>query len=89
VLWSRGRGWLVDPAAHGGHRETDLAMLALFGAPHLQRILDAYQEASPLAAGWRSRVRMHQLHPLLVHVCLFGGSYRDAVVSAARAVLAA
>ena len=33
VLWSGGRGWLIDPAAHGGHRETDLAMLALFGAP--------------------------------------------------------
>src|SRR5262249_27181518 len=33
VVWSGGSGWLVDPAAHGGHRETDLAMLALFGAP--------------------------------------------------------
>ena len=33
VLWSGGQGWLIDPAAHGGHRETDLAMLALFGAP--------------------------------------------------------
>ena len=33
VLWSGDRGWLIDPAAHGGHRETDLAMLDLFGAP--------------------------------------------------------
>ena len=39
VLWSGGRGWLIDPAAQGGHRETDLAMLALFGAPYLDRIL--------------------------------------------------
>ncbi len=37
VLWPRGRAALIDPAAHGGHRETDLAMLALFGAPYLER----------------------------------------------------
>jgi fructosamine-3-kinase len=88
VLWSGGRGWLIDPAAHGGHRETDLAMLALFGAPYLHQILAAYQDAAPLADGWRNRVPMHQLHPLLVHVCLFGSSYRDAALGAARAVLA-
>jgi fructosamine-3-kinase len=89
VLWSGGRGWLVDPAAHGGHRETDLAMLALFGAPYLSRILGAYAEEAPLAAGWRERVPLHQLHPLLVHVCLFGASYREPALDAARAVLAA
>jgi len=75
VLWSGGRGWLIDPAAHGGHRETDLAMLALFGAPHLDRITRAYAAAVPLADGYRRRVPLHQLHPLLVDVCLFGGSY--------------
>jgi fructosamine-3-kinase len=89
VLWSGGRGWLVDPAAHGGHRETDLAMLALFGAPYLDRILAAYQEVAPLAPGWQARVPLHQLHPLLVHVCLFGAGYRDGAISAARAALAA
>jgi fructosamine-3-kinase len=89
VLWSGGRGWLIDPAAHGGHRETDLAMLALFGAPFLDQIQAAYAEVAPLADGWRARVPLHQLHPLLVHVCLFGGSYREAALSAARSVLAA
>ena len=88
VLWSGGRGWLIDPAAHGGHRETDLAMLALFGAPSLDRIMTGYQDTVPLAAGWRSRIPLHQLHPLLVHACLFGASYRDSVCSAARAALA-
>lgn len=88
VLWSGGRGWLIDPAAHGGHRETDLAMLALFGAPYLDQILAAYREVAPLAAGWRQRVPLHQLHPLLVHACLFGPAYREPVLSAARAVLA-
>ena len=87
VLWSGGRGWLIDPAAHGGHRETDLAMLALFGAPHLDRILAGYNDAVPLAAGWRDRVPLHQLHPLLVHACLFGASYAEGVRSAARALL--
>jgi fructosamine-3-kinase len=88
VLWSGGRGWLIDPAAHGGHRETDLAMLDLFGAPGLDRIMAGYQDTAPLAAGWRSRIPLHQLHPLLVHACLFGASYRDGVCSAARAALA-
>jgi fructosamine-3-kinase len=88
VLWSGGRGWLIDPAAHGGHRETDLAMLALFGAPGLTRILAGYNDTVPLAAGWRSRIPLHQLHPLLVHACLFGASYREEVRTAARAALA-
>jgi fructosamine-3-kinase len=89
VLWSGGRGFLIDPAAHGGHRETDVAMLALFGAPYLDRIVGAYEEVAPLGDGWRSRVPLHQLHPLLVHACLFGAGYRDGVRSAARAALSA
>jgi fructosamine-3-kinase len=76
VLWGLdGRTWLVDPAAYAGHRETDLAMLALFGLPQLQRVLDNYQEEAPLAEGWEDRVGLHQLFPLLVHACLFGGGY--------------
>jgi len=86
VLWSGGHGWLIDPAAHGGHRETDLAMLALFGAPYLADILAGYREVAPLADGWRGRVPLHQLHPLLVHVCLFGEAYREAALAAARKV---
>jgi fructosamine-3-kinase len=88
VLWPGGRGALIDPAAHGGHRETDLAMLALFGAPHLDEILRAYHETVPLADGWRDRVPLHQLHPLLVHVCLFGPAYVPQTTAAARAALA-
>lgn len=89
VLWSADdRAWLIDPAAHGGHRETDLAHLALFGgAPMLDRILGAYQEAWPLSDGWAARVPLHQLHLLLVHTALFGSGYRGAVVDAAKAVL--
>ncbi|MGW4475662.1 fructosamine kinase family protein [Nonomuraea sp. NPDC004354] len=88
VLWADGRAVLIDPAAHGGHRETDLAMLALFGAPYLDTILGAYREEAPPAEGWRERVPLHQLHPLLVHVCLYGTAYRDALMTAVSRVLA-
>jgi fructosamine-3-kinase len=88
VVWGAdSEMWLIDPAAHGGHRETDLAMLSLFGITHLQRVLDAYDEAAPLADGWRERVGLHQLHPLLVHAVLFGGSYGARATDAARALL--
>jgi fructosamine-3-kinase len=88
VLWGEdARVWLVDPAAYGGHRETDLAMLALFGLPQLQRVLDAYQEATPLADGWEDRVALHQLFPLLVHACMFGGGYGARAAEAARSLL--
>ncbi len=85
VMWTREGAVLIDPAAHGGHREADLAMLALFGAPGLDRVLAAYDEARPLAEGWRERVGLHQVHPLLVHAVLFGGWYvRQALDAAAR-----
>ena len=85
LVWTRDGAVLIDPAAHGGHRETDLAMLHLFGAPHLDRVVAAYDEAAPLADGWRDRVRLHQLHPLLVHAVLFGGAYGAQAVRVARA----
>jgi fructosamine-3-kinase len=72
-----GRPWLIDPSAYGGHREVDLAMLRLFGAPS-ERVFAAYAEVTPLADGWEDRVQLWQLLPLLVHAVLFGGSYRAA-----------
>ncbi|WP_157250637.1 fructosamine kinase family protein [Nonomuraea typhae] len=87
VMWSGGTGVLIDPAAHGGHRETDLAMLDLFGTPYLDRILGAYREECPLADGWRERVPLHQLHPLLVHVVLYGDGYRGQLMGAVERVL--
>jgi fructosamine-3-kinase len=89
LLWAAdGRAWLVDPAAHGGHRETDLATLALFGgAPFLDVIVSAYQEVWPLADGWRERVPLHQMHLWLVHTAAFGSGYRSGVRAAADAVL--
>lgn len=84
VLWTADGATLIDPAAHGGHRETDLAMLALFGAPHLSRILQAYGETHPLAEGWQRRVPLHQLHPVMLHAVLFGGGYAAQALAIAR-----
>ena len=89
-LWSgnvladrRGQPWLIDPSPYAGHREVDLAMLRLFGGLG-QRTFDAYGEEHPLADGWRDRVELYQLLPLLVHAALFGGSYGAAAERAAR-----
>jgi fructosamine-3-kinase len=88
VLWGADEDvWLIDPAAHGGHRETDLAMLHLFGCPHLDRVLDGYQETAPLSPGWRGRIVLHQLFPLLVHAALFGRGYAEQAMTAARTAL--
>ena len=87
VLWSPEGVVLIDPAAHGGHRETDLAMLALFGCPFLDDVLAAYDRAWPLRRGWRDRVPVHQLHPLAVHAAGHGRGYGIALAEAAEAVL--
>jgi fructosamine-3-kinase len=93
VHWAAdGRAWLLDPAAHGGHRETDLAMLRLFSTPLLDHVLGAYRETAhdlgrPLADGHEDRVALHQLFPLLVHTVLFGGGYARQALAAARTAL--
>lgn len=84
ILWTRKGAVLIDPAAHGGHAETDLAMLLLFTAPHIARIIAAYDEAAPLADGWQERVGLHQLFPVMVHAVVFGGGYVQQSVEMAR-----
>jgi fructosamine-3-kinase len=90
-LWSgnvladrNGLPWLIDPAAYGGHREMDLAMLDLFGSIPA-RTAASYDETYPLADGWRDRIRLWQLFPLLVHAVLFGGGYVGQAIAVARA----
>jgi fructosamine-3-kinase len=89
-LWSgnvladrQGRPWLIDPSAYGGHREIDLAMLELFGAPS-RAFFDSYEQVAPLADGRQERVGLYQLLPLLVHALLFGGSYSAAAERVAK-----
>jgi fructosamine-3-kinase len=79
------RAVLIDPAAHGGHGLTDLAMLALFGTPHLSRVHSGYAEAAGLPTGWRELIGLHQLHPLLVHADSHSAGYgRQACYVASR-----
>jgi fructosamine-3-kinase len=87
VLWAAGGVILIDPAAHGGHRETDLAMLALFGCPYLDEVIVGYESVAPLREGWRARTSAHQLHPLAVHAAGHGPHYGVALEKAARDVL--
>jgi fructosamine-3-kinase len=75
VLYGPGGAVLIDPAAHGGHGLTDLAMLELFGTQHLDRVQDGYAESAGLVAGWRDLIGLHQLHPVLVHAVSHGPSY--------------
>lgn len=80
-----GTSWLIDPAAHGGHREFDLAMMRLFGGFGRAAFV-GYDEEYPLADGWRDRIPLHQLAPLMVHAIKFGGGYAAATDDAVRAV---
>jgi fructosamine-3-kinase len=86
LMWTRDGVVLIDPAAHGGHRETDLAMLELFGCPHYDAVLTGYQRVRSLRPGRRKRIGLHQLFPLLAHVVLFGGGYAQRAHLAASTV---
>jgi fructosamine-3-kinase len=78
---------LIDPLARGDHAESDLGMLALFGLAHLDDVYAGYDEVSPLADGWRDRLALHALSPLMFHALLFGGGYgREALAVARRYV---
>lgn len=81
IVDGAGRSWLIDPAAHGGHREFDLAMMRLFGG-FGERCFAAYDEVVPLADGWSERVALHQVAPLVVHAIKFGGGYVAAATAA-------
>lgn len=85
VMFTPDGAVLIDPAAHGGHGLTDLAMLALFGCPGLDLIGAAYAESAGLAPGWRTLIELHQLHPLATHASSHGPPYAAQLVDAARA----
>ena len=81
VLWTKSEDGehteavLIDPAAHGGHREEDLAMLQLFGISYFKQILDGYQSVHPLKSGFENRMTIWQLYPIAGHCVFFGGGY--------------
>lgn len=92
LLFSTSGPRFIDPAAHGGHPLMDIAMLALFGAPHLSALIDGYLAAGGSlgdASGgdWERRIPIHQLHPLAVHAYTHGPSYGSALARAAEETL--
>lgn len=80
LLWGENEAVLIDPNAHGGHFEEDLAMLELFGCSFYREILQGYNEVNPIRDGvtskeFRLRRILHNLYPIAGHVVFFGGGY--------------
>ncbi len=88
LMWTETGAVLIDPAAHGGHRLEDLAMLSLFGAPYLEEIFAGYQAQYPMPESWREDLPAHYLFGLIAHVYLFGGGYAAQAIRAAEETLA-
>lgn len=90
-LWSgnfmcneNGMPVIYDPAVYYGNREMDIAMSLLFGGFN-ESFYDYYNEAFPLSPGWKERIQLCQLYPLMVHLILFGGHYYSNVMNIIKA----
>jgi fructosamine-3-kinase len=68
---------LIDPACYYGDPEVDIAMLTLFDNPP-----QSFFDSLALEPGWRKRLPLYRLWPLLVHLRLFGAGYREPVEDA-------
>jgi fructosamine-3-kinase len=84
-LWSgnfminhQGKPCLIDPAVYYGHPEIDIAMTTLFGG-FSQRFYEVYNHHNPLEKGWKNRLDIYNLYPLMIHVNFFGGGYLGSV----------
>ena len=91
-LWSGNQGYrrdgapvIFDPAVSYGDRETDLAMMTLFGG-FGPRVLSAYEQAWELPPGYHWRRQLYQLYHLLNHLNLFGAGWLARVQTQLRAL---
>ncbi|SDR77003.1 Fructosamine-3-kinase [Brevibacterium sandarakinum] len=87
LMWTPNGCTLIDPAAHGGHRLEDLAMLTLFGTPFLDDIFSGYEAVHPMPDSWRDDLPVHNFFALLAHVKLFGAGFLGQTLNAARAII--
>lgn len=71
--------YLIDPSVYYGHSEVDIAMTQLFGGFSTD-FYGAYHEVVPREEESDARIDIYQLYYLLVHLNLFGTSYRPSVV---------
>jgi protein-ribulosamine 3-kinase len=66
---------LIDPAIYYGHRSIDLGMTTLFGG--FDRLFyEAYHHYYPFPSNYSEQWKVCNLYPLLIHLLLFGSSYR-------------
>jgi protein-ribulosamine 3-kinase len=86
-LWSgntfsntRNRPVVYDPAVYYGHHLMDLGMSRLFGGFDTS-FYEAYQEIRPLENNWEESLDIANLYPLLVHLKLFGASYKGRITT--------
>ena len=84
-LWSgnyliseTGTPYLIDPAVYYGDPLVDIAMSKLFGG-FGPEFYDAYHNIHPEGKAYAERIDLYQLYYLLVHLNLFGASYRSGV----------
>jgi len=73
----------IDPSVYYGHRETDLAMMKLFGG-FSDQVFDVYHQEYPLKPGWEKREKIYQLYHVLNHANLFGSYYLSQALSILR-----
>jgi fructosamine-3-kinase len=71
---AHGNPAIIDPAAHYGWGEADLAMTSLFGS-FPREFYSAYTDIRPLEPGFRERYPIYNLYHLLNHLYLFGRGY--------------
>ncbi|MCX6285387.1 MAG: fructosamine kinase family protein [Bacteroidetes bacterium] len=83
IVSDDGKACLIDPAVYYGNREVDIAMSTLFGG-FSPEFYTSYHEEYPLIQGWKERLDLYNLYPLLIHLNLFGSSYLGSILSTLR-----
>jgi len=83
LMSETGNACLIDPAVYYGNREIDIAMTTLFGGFD-NTFYSGYNEIFPLEKGWRQRIDICNLYPLLIHLNLFGHVYLGQIESIVR-----
>lgn len=86
LITEKGSPCLIDPAVYFGNREADLAMTRLFGG-FSEEFYASYCENFPLQAGYKNRVDLYNLYPLLVHLNLFGTQYLERITNILRSFI--
>ncbi len=78
LISADGTPYLIDPAVYYGHSMVDIAMSRLFGGFDAE-FYDAYHGIIPGQTYYTEQIKLYQLYFLLVHLNLFGRSYRSSV----------